>query len=211
MPWWREDMCVPRALEWTECPGIGVYAGSPLSAVHHRTMLQITMLTLMEIPGGPCGPGKPGKPGGPATPGTPGCPLCPCNNENQEREGCGLSPSSLCFSASPWEAEGSTTPGVRYSRGDQAAHFGQESPPLLPGHSLVLPTHKGKRGHTQLSCDGRSGCRQAVSWLRCNFMISVSNFKTKQPLPELQTQTTCLPQLLQRYQKPHGHNISFAY
>lgn len=42
-------------------------------------------------------------------------------------------------------------------------------------------------------------------------MISVSNFKTKQPLPELQTQTTCLPQLWQRYQKPHGHNISFAY
>lgn len=77
------------------------------SVTYHRTKLQITTLTLMGIPGGPCGPGKPG---GPATPGTPGCPFCPCNSENQDRDGYGLSPSFLPFSASPWEVEGSSTP-----------------------------------------------------------------------------------------------------
>lgn len=56
----------------------------------------------------------------------------------------------LHSSASPWEPEGSTTPWVWYSLGGQADHFGQESPPLLPGHSLVHPAHKGKKTHAYL-------------------------------------------------------------
>lgn len=161
-------MCALRALEWPECLGTLGYAMFPLSvAQHHRAMLQIILLTLMEMPGGPCGPGKPGKPGGPATPGTPGCPFCPCNNK-KERDVGSLAAPFAALSVSqrpkgPAHLEDNTHRGARLPiSARNHLHSSQD---------IARFTLCARGGGHVFICAGRSRQKQAVLWLRGNKQI----------------------------------------
>lgn len=161
-------MCVLRALEWSECLGTLGYARFPPSVTqHHRAMLKIIFLTLMEMPGGPCGPGKPGKPGGPATPGTPGCPFCPCNNKKERGErDVGSLTAPIAALSVPQRPKGSAHRGYNTHRGARL--------PVSAGNHLhssqdiarfALCARRG--GHT-FNCAGMSRQKQAVLWFRGN-------------------------------------------